>query len=155
MTYPDLFAKQECKKAIARIENITSETKPEWGMMNAAQMLAHVNVAYEFVYDPGKYKRPTGIKRFFIKRLIKPFVVGPKPYKRNAQTAPEFKAASVSNAEFDSEKTRLIDFIEQVQRDGVSKFLTIESHSFGLLTEQEWNTLFSKHLEHHLVQFGV
>ena len=155
MTYTNLFTKKGCEKSIARIENLTSETKPEWGMMNAAQMLAHVNVAYEFVYDPGKYKRPTGIKRFFIKQLIKPIVVGNKPYKRNAQTAPEFKAASVSNADFDKEKTRLIDFIEQVQRDGVSKFISVDSHSFGLLTEQEWNTLFSKHLEHHLIQFGV
>ena len=120
--------------------------------MNAAQMLAHVNVAYEFVYDPGKYKRPTGLKKFFIKRLIKPFVVGSKPYKRNAQTAPDFKAASVSNAKFDKEKTRLINYTEQ---DSISKFLCIDSHSFGFLTEQEWNTLFSKHLEHHLIQFGV
>ena len=53
MTYPDLFAKKECEKALARIENLTRETQPEWGVMNAAQMLAHLNVAYEFVYDPG------------------------------------------------------------------------------------------------------
>ena len=155
MTYPDLFAKKECEKALARIENLTRETQPEWGVMNAAQMLAHLNVAYEFVYDPGKHKRPTGLKKFFLKHLLKPFVVGPKAYKQNAKTAPEFKVASESNAEFDTEKTKLIDFIEQVQRDGVFKFLSVESHSFGLLTEQEWNTLFSKHLEHHLVQFGV
>ncbi|WP_461444719.1 DUF1569 domain-containing protein [Maribacter sp.] len=27
--------------------------------------------------------------------------------------------------------------------------------AFGDLTDQQWNTLFSKHLDHHLQQFGV
>ena len=30
-----------------------------------------------------------------------------------------------------------------------------ESLSFGPLTAVEWNGLFSKHLDHHLQQFGV
>ena len=30
-----------------------------------------------------------------------------------------------------------------------------ESHSFGLLSVKEWNTMFYKHLDHHLNQFGV
>lgn len=155
MSYPNLFKQDECNKAIARVNKLTADTSPEWGKMNAAQMLAHVNVAYEFVYEPEKHVRPTGLKKFFIKLVAKPFVVGPKPYKRSGQTAPEFKTAGESNADFDLQKKRLTDFINKAQNDGIAKFVAMESHSFGFLTEQEWNTMFSKHLDHHLVPFGV
>ena len=155
MSYSNLFDQQEVEKATDCINKLSNDTTPEWGKMNAAQMLAHVNVAYEFVYEPEKYKPIPGLKKFFVKLLIKSFVVGPKPYKRNSQTSPEFQAASESNADFETEKSRLIGFMNRVQKDGSSKFVTIDSHSFGILTETEWNTLFSKHLDHHLVQFGV
>jgi hypothetical protein len=155
MTYPDLFVQTECAKAIDRIENLSPSTSPEWGAMNAAQMLAHVNVAYEFVYEPEKHKQPTGLKKVLIKLFAKSFVVGPKPYKRNGQTAAEFKEAGESDANFQEEKIRLVNFINRVQQDGPSTLIQKESHSFGILTESEWNTMFSKHLDHHLVQFGV
>jgi ribosomal protein L29 len=35
MTHPNLFEIVEVKKAIARINNLTSETRPEWGKMNS------------------------------------------------------------------------------------------------------------------------
>lgn len=155
MSYLNLFTQKDCEKAIARIENLNGNTSATWGLMNAAQMLAHVNVAYEFVYEPEKHKRPTGLKKMLIKLFAKSFVVGPKPYKRNGQTAEEFKTAGESNANFDLEKQRLIDFIKRVEQDGSSKLVKIESHSFGLLTADEWNMMFSKHLDHHLTQFGV
>jgi len=155
MSFPNLFDSKEVSRAIDRINKLENTTAPQWGKMNAAQMLAHLNVAYEFVYEPQKHKKPTGLKKFFIKLVAKPFVVGPKPYKRNGQTAAEFKAAGESDAKFLKEKTRTIDFLNRVQKDGIDKFVNMESHSFGMLTETEWNTMFSKHLDHHLSQFGV
>ncbi len=155
MNFPDLFSLEECNITITRIEKLTNNSQPDWGKMSAAQMFAHLNVAYEFVYEPEKHRRPTGLKKIFVKLLAKPFVVGPKPYKRSTQTAPEFKAAGELNAQFDLEKERLIEFLQRVQKDGSTKFKHMESHSFGMLTVVEWNTMFSKHLDHHLTQFRV
>lgn len=155
MTYANLFKADQVSEVVDRLNNLSKDTVSQWGKMNAAQMLAHVNVAYEFVYEPEKHKRPKGFKKFMIKLFAKPFVVGPKPYKRNGQTAEEFKTAGESDAEFEKEKKRLISFLNRVQNDGPTKFTKMESHSFGMLTETEWNTMFSKHLDHHLVQFGV
>ena len=38
---------------------------------------------------------------------------------------------------------------------GANKFEGMESNSFGPLSIKEWNNMFTKHLNHHLEQFGV
>jgi hypothetical protein len=38
---------------------------------------------------------------------------------------------------------------------GEAHFDGKESLSFGKLTASQWNTMFYKHLNHHLTQFGV
>ena len=72
---------------------------------------------------------------------------------KNGRTAPVFVIADERS--FETEKNRLVDYIEKTQQLGASHFDQKESHSFGALSTQEWNILFSKHLDHHLQQFGV
>ncbi|SDN07225.1 DUF1569 domain-containing protein [Kriegella aquimaris] len=152
MTIRNLFDPKESQETIVRINSLNSETQPLWGKMSVAQMLAHCNVAYELVYED-KHQKPKGFKKFLIKLFAKNIVVGPKPYKKNSMTSPIF---IISDArDFDKEKKRLIYHIEKTQQLGGSHFNNKESHAFGPLSEKEWNTLFSKHLDHHLQQFGV
>ena len=136
-----------------RINKLSPDTKPLWGKMTAAQMLAHCNVQYEMVYDEGKHPRPNAFVRFILKLLVKDTVTGDKPYKHNSKTAPAFLIKD--DKDFQSEKERLISYIDTTQRLGEDHFDNKESHSFGALTKKEWNTLFYKHLDHHLTQFGV
>lgn len=152
MAWKNLFDKKEARETIARIEKLTPQTQPQWGKMNVAQMLAHCNVAYEFVYTD-KHPKPKGLKKFFIKLFAKNLVVGPKPYKKNMRTAPEFLITDERS--FQTEKDRLIEYIKKTQELGPAYFDSKDSHAFGPLTTTEWNTLFSKHLDHHLKQFGV
>ena len=77
----------------------------------------------------------------------------PGPYKKNAQTAPYFIIAD--DRDFEEEKARLIGYIQRTQALGQAHFEGKRSHSFGVLSAQEWNTMFYKHLDHHLIQFGV
>ena len=56
---------------------------------------------------------------------------------------------------FDEEKKKLISYIEKVRDRGNSNFEGKKSHSFDPLTVKEWYVLFTKHMEHHLTQFGV
>lgn len=39
-----------------RNNQLTKDTQPKWGKMSVGQMLAHCNVPYEYVFEPGKYK---------------------------------------------------------------------------------------------------
>lgn len=91
--------------------------------------------------------------RFILKLLVKPTVVGDKPYKRNSQTAPAFLITD--ERDFTTEKNRLIQYIRRAQQDGTAFYDGRASNSFGKLTINEWNVMFYKHLDHHLTQFGV
>ena len=93
------------------------------------------------------------IFRKLLKLFVKPIVVGEKPYKKNSRTAPEFIISDAKN--FEIEKERLINYILKTANLGENYFDNRESHSFGKLTKKEWNTMFYKHLDHHLNQFGV
>ena len=152
MTWTNLFEEDGAKTAIARINNLTPETQPQWGKMNVSQTLAHCSVTYELVYTD-KHPKPKGLQKFLIKLFAKKIVTGPKPYRKNTRTAPMFVISD--ERDFEKERQRLIEYIEKTQQLGGAHFDNKESHAFGNLTTKEWNTLFSKHLDHHLTQFGV
>lgn len=148
----NIFKQEDVAEIIARIEKLQPNQKPLWGKMSVAQMLAHCNIAYEMVYSD-KHPKPNEVKKFLLKLFVKKMVVGEKPYKKNAPTAPVFVVKE--EKDFKHEKERLIAYLKETNRLGTKHFDRKESHSFGKLSQEEWNNLFSKHLSHHLDQFDV
>lgn len=148
----NVFDPADVADFIGRINQLDTESKALWGKMSVAQMLAHCNVTYEMVYTD-KHPKPNAFMKFILKMLVKKNVVNEKAYPKNGQTAPQFIIKSDKN--FEAEKKRLIDHINKTQSLGETHFNGKESHSFGPLNTKEWNNLFSKHLDHHLRQFGV
>lgn len=140
------------KAVLARLDKISFDTKPKWGKMNAAQMLAHLNVGYDLAYEKTK-SNSSWFTKLMLKAFVKKIVVGDKPYTKNARTAPDFLITT--EKEFEAEKSKLIDYINQTEEYGAVYFEGKESDSFGPLTSKEWSNLFYKHLDHHLAQFGV
>jgi hypothetical protein len=152
MALPNIFTRSVTDQVIERINALTPATQPKWGKMNVAQMLAHCCVTYEMVYD-NKHPKPSGFTRFLLKAFVKSAVVTEKPYKHNSRTAPAF--LMTDEKVFETEKKRLIDYLNKTEALGIAHFDGKESHSFGPLNKQEWNNMFYKHLDHHLTQFGV
>jgi Protein of unknown function (DUF1569) len=152
MALPNIFTKSVVDNVAQRINNLTATTQPQWGKMAVAQMLAHCSVSYEMVYED-KHPKPNFFVGFILKTFVKKNIVNEVPYKKNSGTAPAFIIKDDRN--FDTEKARLIGFIERTQALGEAHFDGKESNSFGNLTKTEWNNLFYKHLDHHLTQFGV
>lgn len=148
----NIFDLNVTQEVINRIQNLKPDSRPIWGKMSVGQMLAHCSKPYETVYDPN-FPKPGAIGRFFAKVFAKGIVTSEKPYKRSSPTAPEFKINETRD--FESEKKRLIDFIQKTQQLGASHFDGKQSLSFGPLSVAQWNNLFYKHLDHHLNQFGV
>ncbi len=148
----NVFDQKDVSEIINRIENLTPASQPQWGKMNVGQMLAHCNVTYESELDK-KHPAPNGFTKFMLKLFVKSKVVNDKPYAKNLRTAPEFLITV--QKDFDNEKGRLINYINQTKELGAAYFDNKPSHSFGPLSQREWNNLFSKHLDHHLTQFGV
>lgn len=148
----NVFSQSDVDAVIARINALTPDTRPQWGKMNAAQMLAHCNVTYEMAYE-NIHKKPNAVVRLILKLFVKEGVVGAKPYSRNSPTAPQFRMTTEKN--FEAEKARLIAYLRRTADLGAQHFEGRESLSFGTLSSAEWNTMFGKHLDHHLQQFGV
>lgn len=150
--FPSVFDASVAEGFIQRIERLTFEHAPLWGKMNVGQMLAHCSVTYEMVYT-NKHPKPPFLVGLLLKAFVKPIVTGEKMYKKGSKTAPAFIITDARD--LTDEKQRLIGYIQRAQQDGVAFFDGKVSTSFGKLSADEWNTMFYKHLEHHLTQFGV
>ena len=146
----NIFEPKVTEEVIARINQLHSSSLPQWGKMGVAEMLAHCSVMYEMVFDD-KHKKPNPFLKFILKTFVKKAVVSETPYKQNGQTAPAFLIKD--KKDFEVEKKRLVDYIRRTQQLGEAHFINKESHSFGVLTKEEWNNMFYKHLDHHLRQF--
>lgn len=148
----NIFKKTVSDAIIVRINLLNPISTPKWGKMTVGQMLAHCSVIYEMVYLD-THPKPNFLKIILLKAFVKQAVVGEKPYPKNGRTAPQFLITN--EREFEKEKNILIDYITKTQNLGENHFDNKVSHSFGKLTKIEWNNMFYKHLDHHLIQFGV
>jgi len=152
MALPNIFSKEVSESIIQRIQNLTPETKAQWGKMSVAQMLAHCNVTYEMAYE-NKHRKPSLFMKFILRKFVKKTVVDETPYIINSRTGPDFLIKETKN--FEEEKQRLLNYITKTQELCENFFDNKESHSFGALNKFEWNNMFYKHLNHHLSQFGA
>lgn len=147
-----VFNQSDVAEIISRIHQLTPETKAVWGKMSVSQMLAHCNITYEMVYD-NIHPAPNAFVKLLLKLFVKNKVVTEKPYRQNGPTAPAFIIKD--DKDFNTEKNRLIQYITKTLELGEAYFDNKESHSFGKLSVTEWNHMLYKHLNHHLIQFGV
>jgi len=152
MPLPNVFDKSVSDVLLTRIDQLKPDTHPKWGTMSVDQMLAHCNISYEMIFED-KHKKPNAFMKFILKMLVKNKVVSDAPYSHNSRTAPQFIINGKKN--FENEKKRLINYIVKAQELGENYFEGKVSDSFGVLNKTEWNNLMYKHLDHHLVQFGV
>ena len=149
----DVFSIQGANQFIERIQQLTPETQALWGKMTVDQMLAHCNVTYALALEPEKFPKPSFIAKFLLRRFVKHKVTNDKPYRQNIPTSPAFIIKE--NKDFELERKNLIANIQRVQQLGKEAFDGRIYINFGVLTAQEWNNMFAKHLNHHLEQFGV
>ena len=98
----NLFTSTDLQTTIDRVNQLTNDSKPAWGKMNVAQMLAHVNVGYEMAHE-NIHPKANFFMRFILKTFVKPTVCGPKPYPKNGRTAPQFVMTGKTK-EFEAEK---------------------------------------------------
>ncbi len=147
----NLFNQPDVSQILQRIDKLTAGSQRQWGKMNAAQMLAHCNVSLETAMG-GNF-----IKRLFIGRIIgtllKPMVLGAKPFRKNSPTDKSYIFKDDRNFEEERSKTKasVTKFFE-----GGSSGCTTHPHPFfGRFTPEEWAVFQWKHLDHHLRQFGV
>jgi hypothetical protein len=146
-----LFDEQESSNIISRINQLSPQSKANWGKMNVAQMLAHCQAPLQVAMGETTLKR--NLFGLLFGKMAKKTVVGDKPYKKGLPTAPSFVIKDERN--FDAEKEKLIQLVAKFSSGGQACLIKDPHPFFGSMTAHEWDKSQWKHLDHHLQQFGV
>ena len=152
MALPSVYNSKTTQETIIRLNKLTNQTQPLWGKMNAAQMLAHLNVSYDLAFEKINPKVSLFTK-LIMKLFVKKLIVSEKKYPQNSRTAPIFIIAN--DRDFEKEKMLYIENINETEKKGSHYFEGKTSASMGKLTSVEWNNMFYKHTNHHFEQFGI
>ena len=152
MNIPNIFSKEVTETLVARVNKLNNTQSANWGKMDVAQMLAHCNVTYDMAFDQN-FKKSSPFIRFILKNLVKKGIVNAQPLKKNSSTAPEMLIKTPKN--FEEEKGKLIANLQKTFKVGEAFFDRKDHPGFGVMTKDEWNNFYYKHLDHHLTQFGV
>jgi hypothetical protein len=134
---------------LARVNRITPETIPQWGKMNAEQMLAHLVESLRM--GVGELKTAS-LKLPMRYTPLRQLIVYWMPWPKGSPTAPELLPANCGTLEISkAELTRLVrDFGTRADQEEWP-----EHPAFGRLGKRGWGALTLRHIEHHLKQFGV
>lgn len=147
----NLFDQSDVARILERIEKLTENSRRQWGKMNVAQMLAHCNVSIETAMGLNV------IDRVFIGRIIgplmKPSVLGKKPFAKNSPTDKSY--IFTGERVFEEEKSKTIATINKFFEGGPAQCTSHPHPFFGKFTPEQWAVFQWKHLDHHLRQFGV
>jgi Protein of unknown function (DUF1569) len=134
---------------IERLGRIDDETRPRWGTMSAAAMVAHLAQSIRMAIGEIPVATKKVPLRFFPLKQIGVYLA---PFPKGLPTAPELLARSA-------------DPLDQSRRE-VERLLALfvsrgasapwAPHPvFGSLTARAWGVLGYRHFDHHLRQFGV
>ncbi|MEO7802314.1 MAG: DUF1569 domain-containing protein [Ginsengibacter sp.] len=147
----NLFDTKQIQVIIDRIDKLKPDTRALWGKMTVGQMLAHSQKP--LMVALGKHQIKRGLMALLFGKMVKKQYTSTEPLKHNQPTSKSFIINGDVNfaEERDKLKQNLIAFSEL----GQAGKLPAAHPFFGKLTPDEWNTLQYKHLDHHLLQFGV
>ena len=152
MKYPSLFLSENTDIIGKRIDQLHVNSKPLWGKMNSAQMLAHCCFPYMMINKEIELDEPW-VANPGMKEFLKNAMTNEIDYTPNLPTFKKFIIDEPKDFEF--EKSKLKNYILETTQKGASALIKNPHPLVGHLTEQEWNNLFYKHIDHHLKQFGV
>jgi hypothetical protein len=145
---PSFRERAVCEEMIRRLDRLTPSTRPKWGTLDAPRMLCHIadTLAMAVGDLPVPLMNYVPLRHFPLKHLIL-YVF---PFPKGARTAKELLSSVPGN--IDSDRRRVVELIRRLAS---APHASGPQHPiFGRLTNDEWNVLQCKHLEHHLRQFG-
>jgi hypothetical protein len=147
----NLFDQAAYAEITSRVNALTPQSQRQWGKMDVAQMFAHCKEAFKVPLSDKK------MPRMFIGLLMgwmfKKKLYNDEPWKRNLPTAPNFIIKD--KRDFEKEKQELMALINQFHNGGPDKVGRFPHPMFGSFTTEQWGKSMYKHLDHHLMQFGV
>ncbi len=147
----NLFDKDTYTEIINRLNTLTPNTQRQWGKMNVAQMLAHCKEAFKVPLSDKKM--PRSILGLLVGWMIKSKLYNDEPWKRTCQRPPILSLKM--NVILKKKSRSLLAMINQFHHAGPGNVGKYPHPMFGAFTPEQWGQSMYKHLDHHLMQFGV
>ncbi|MBL7731926.1 MAG: DUF1569 domain-containing protein [Chitinophagaceae bacterium] len=149
MEIKNLFDPAVKQEIVDRIEHLIPQSPRQWGKMNVAQMLAHLQLPMGIALGTHT------VKGNWLMRLVLPLfkskLYDDNPWKKGLPTDKSFIMTG-SEKNFEAEKAKLLDMINRFTEANIKS----EKHPiFGHLTREQWSKATWKHIDHHLKQFGA
>lgn len=147
-----LFDPKDNQTFIDRIQSLTPETQRQWGKMDVAQMLAHCVQPMKIAFREARPKR--GLISFLFGRMAKrKYITQGKDFEHDLPTDPTFIQTELRD--FAEQQSLLLSYVQRWVKEGSTAITTDPHPFFGKMTTEDWDKLMSKHLDHHLRQFGA
>ena len=146
------FNDNERKKLLERFDKLKADTKAQWGKMNVAQMLHHENDSLRNILGEITIKHQNQLlgSWFFKSLAYKGDMFG-----KGSPTLKEIKIDITKQYNFEEEKKKAIAYFKQLADEGETAIKNKVHPFFGKLNTEQWGKHISKHLNHHLTQFGL
>ncbi len=133
---------------IQRLQRVRPDARPAWGSLDAPRMLCHLADSMRVALGELSTKP---VHTLSSRTLLKFLVIntGLEVPRGRVQTAPEMLTSQPATWTAD-----LSACVALTERLGSGSARAVHP-KFGPLSPEEWGRLCWKHLNHHLVQFGV
>jgi hypothetical protein len=148
MALQTLLDEASRRALLERLHRVRSDARPLWGSLDAPRMVCHL--ADQLRVALGELPSKP-VHNWLSRTLVKHLVVNTTlaAPRGKVRTAPEMLSTPPTGWEADLAACEAL--VERVAR-GTARG---EHPMFGPLSPQEWGRLCWKHMDHHLVQFGV
>lgn len=145
-----IFDNATSEELIDRINKVEPDAKPEWGKMNAYQMVKHCRLWEDMILGTLPTKR-VFIGRVFGRMGLKAVTKDDAPLRHSTPTAPELFIKE-TGGDFVTEKAKWIARIREHKNFSNVNFI---HPFFGPMTKEQIGIMDYKHIDHHLRQFNV
>lgn len=137
---------------IERVKGLTGDETPSWGKMNVNQMVSHLVQAGEMPFVASAPEH----SNFMSRNVLKQLVLYVLPIPKEVKTPPEMNQQENGRKpqDFESDKALLINAINKIGTLPLDH-KCLAHPFFGAMNAKQWSVLASKHINHHLTQFGV
>jgi len=149
MEIKNLFDPAVKQEIVERINHLSPQTQRQWGKMDVAQMLAHLQVPVGVALGTHQIRANWLMK--LIMPLFKKALYDEKPWKQGLPTDKSFIMTG-SARDFEQEKSNLLELLNRFTEN---KLVNEKHPLFGKLTKEQWSKATWKHIDHHLKQFGA
>jgi oxepin-CoA hydrolase / 3-oxo-5,6-dehydrosuberyl-CoA semialdehyde dehydrogenase len=153
----NFFSPTVSKALLLRLEKLSSEMKPQWGILNPSQMLRHLQLENDLAL--GNYKGPD-YSNFFREKAFKLVIAGKMPLPtifsklRLVPAIPELDVvkSKIEVDSFETEKEKLFfQFRQLLQCENLANL----HPAIGKMTKEEWGLFYAWHTDYHLKQFNL